>query len=125
MPIARSVGAGGANLSKDVKYVQALLNVFREKNHKTALKVDGIVGPKTLKAIEEFQLSRTAFHDDRIDPGGPTIRALEKQIAGLSQEVEAYLSIAIALSYDPYFEEPRANSTTVAAIVNSMFTQRG
>ncbi len=127
MPITQSVGDGGVNVEKDVKYVQLLLNVFREKNGQTVLKVDGLVGPKTLKAIEDFQQARTAFHDDRIDPDGPTIKALEQQIAGLSREMEAYLAIAIALSYDPRFEGPPpvANSSVLAAIVGSIFAQRG
>ena len=125
MPITHSVGSGGANVTADVKYVQALLNVFREKNGQTLLKVDGIVGPKTLTAIEEFQRAKTAFHDDRVDPDGPTLKALEKQIAGLSREMQAYLALAIALSYDPRFEEPRVNSSALAAVVGSIFAQRG
>jgi hypothetical protein len=125
MPITQSVGEGGANVSKDVRYVQLLLNVSRGGTGQTALKVDGIVGPKTLKAIEEFQRAKTVFHDDRVDPDGPTVKALEQQIACLSREMKVYLAVAITLSYDPYSEEPRVNSSQLAAVMNSMFVERG
>jgi diacylglycerol kinase len=38
------------------------------------------VGPETLGAIRVFQQAHTRFVDERIDPGGPTLTALEKRV---------------------------------------------
>ena len=37
------------------------------------LAIDGKVGPKTTAAIRQFQDIHFGWHDDRVDPGGPTV----------------------------------------------------
>lgn len=73
--IAAPVGVGGANRSADVKRVQELLNRFSpaDGGPHPKLEVDGWIGPKTIAAIRKFQMTRFGWHDDRVDPGGPTI----------------------------------------------------
>lgn len=62
-----SVGRGGQNNPSDVKGIQRALGISD----------DGKCGPATIKAIENFQRSLgQAKPDGRIDPGGPTSRAL-------------------------------------------------
>lgn len=75
--ITASVGRGGINRVHDVRTVQELLN----KNRKFPLKsinVDGLIGPETIMAIEDFQrqIVKLAHSDGRVDPGGKTLQAL-------------------------------------------------
>jgi peptidoglycan hydrolase-like protein with peptidoglycan-binding domain len=85
MPIRHSVGSGGRNIRGDVYYVQFLLSDYRCRASIPPIKVDGIVGPKTIGAIKAFQEEFTSVVDGRVDPGGPTIAALERaHLAGIS-----------------------------------------
>jgi peptidoglycan hydrolase-like protein with peptidoglycan-binding domain len=84
--LAKSVGAGGANQQKDVRLVQLLLNDWLGRRQQTLLKVDGIVGPLTTGAIRTFQKSNGSIVDGRVDPDGPTIKALASlHLAALQQ----------------------------------------
>jgi len=58
-------------------YVQILLNDSRVRNVLSQITVAGIIGPETNGAIKLFQDRQTSSRDDRVDPNGPTIRALE------------------------------------------------
>ena len=71
MNISGSVGRNGANHTGDTRFVQRLLN-----DAGAALTVDGLVGPKTIQAIEAFQGRNGIGADGRVDPGGGTLRAL-------------------------------------------------
>jgi peptidoglycan hydrolase-like protein with peptidoglycan-binding domain len=76
--ITKAVGRGVSNTNKtDVELVQKLLNRHRLPSAK-ALKEDGLVGPKTIEAIEEFQrrVVKMSKPDGRVDPGGGTFLAL-------------------------------------------------
>lgn len=76
--ISQPVGRGVSNLNRnDVLLVQQLLNRHRLSTS-AAIQEDGLVGPKTIAAIEEFQkrVVRMSIPDGRVDPGGATIRAL-------------------------------------------------
>lgn len=106
MPITQSVGAEGVNVRKEAQYVQALLNVFRAERELTALVLDGLVGPKTITAIEEFQAAVTGLVDGRVDPGGPAITALEERTAPVLGEIQAITILSLPLSYEPVEEEP-------------------
>jgi hypothetical protein len=106
MGITGSVGAGGINARKEAQYVQALLNVFRAEHGGVPLTLDGIVGPKTISAISEFQTAVTGAVDGRVDPGGPAITALEAQIADFLGELRAVTMLSLPLSYEPRQEEP-------------------
>jgi peptidoglycan hydrolase-like protein with peptidoglycan-binding domain len=76
--IAASVGEGGRNLAADTRTIQEALNGVTPASDRPVplLKVDGIVGPKTLAAIRAFQRRRLGSADGRVDPGGRTLRAL-------------------------------------------------
>lgn len=74
--ISASVGVGGRNLAPDTRVVQNLLNRATINSGSPPLIVDGIAGPKTVGSIRAFQMSRFGRADGRVDPGGPTITAL-------------------------------------------------
>src|SRR5436309_1623545 len=69
---------GGKNDPQDVAIVQKLLNYVAqwEGIPEEPLKVDGIVGPKTLRAIVEFQENFCQVVDGRVDPNKTTINML-------------------------------------------------
>jgi len=95
VPIQSSVGQGGANRPADVRRVQELLNASRRRRGLPSINVDGLIGPKTIAAITEFQQRETNIVDGRVDPNGPAIRALE---AGASaSNVEAAAAILAIL----------------------------
>jgi peptidoglycan hydrolase-like protein with peptidoglycan-binding domain len=87
--IAGLVGQGGANEAIDVRIVQRLLNEWLANTGQSQLKVDGLVGPKTLSAITAFQKKNTLSLDGRLGVGGPTINALFNQhLAGLLTSID-------------------------------------
>lgn len=78
LTMSGSVGTGGHNDRADTKFVQLLLNAIplSQGGPETKLAVDGLVGPKTIAAIQRYQKANTLFCDGRVDMGGPTIRSL-------------------------------------------------
>ena len=77
--ISASVGQGGRNRSPDVRIIQELLNQNLHRIRPTQrLAVDGLIGPKTIGAITEFQsrVLRFSRPDGRVDPGGKTEQGL-------------------------------------------------
>jgi hypothetical protein len=75
--ISASVGRmGGVNHPDDVKTVQQLLNKVPAHSGGPAppLDPDGKCGPKTIAAIQNFQLKHFGWKgaDGRVDPNGPT-----------------------------------------------------
>lgn len=78
--IVRSVGAGGVNQASDVRVIQRLLNRIAPTHGGPAIALvpDGIVGPKTLAAIDGFQRFHQTASDRRVDPGGPTLTRLRE-----------------------------------------------
>lgn len=76
--ISASVGKGGKNNQEDVKIVQELLNDFTSMCGYKKLDVDGLIGPKTLTAIKEFQEKAVGMKsaDSRIDPSGDSFKTL-------------------------------------------------
>ncbi|MFJ5778890.1 hypothetical protein [Streptomyces sp. NPDC093094] len=106
MPISQSVGRDGVNLRREVQYVQALLNVFRAEQGRDALELDGLVGPLTIGAVEEFQAAETGIVDGRVDPGAQAIAALERQTAPVLDELRTVTMLALLLSHRPVEEEP-------------------
>jgi len=71
-----SVGREGKNSSSDVKLIQKLLNDNFLKTGK--LKVDGVIGPKTILMIEQYQrdVLKMQRPDGLIAPGGKTWKSL-------------------------------------------------
>ncbi|HKE93616.1 MAG TPA: peptidoglycan-binding protein [Povalibacter sp.] len=76
-----SVGQGGVNAAADVMLVQYLLNCVpvSQGGPISDLAVDGIMGPKTLQSIVQFQKTQFGKSDGRVDPekyGGHAIVSL-------------------------------------------------
>jgi peptidoglycan hydrolase-like protein with peptidoglycan-binding domain len=76
MSIRSSVGRGGSNRAEDVRLVQRLLNDALARDGGQLLAVDGIAGPKTDAAIEQYQHRHGLPTDGRMDPSGPTLKHL-------------------------------------------------
>jgi hypothetical protein len=92
MRLTASVGQGGRNLSGDVLYVQILLADWLLVNKNTSIPIDALMGPKTIDAIRQFQVSNTAVVDVLIEPNRSTIRALEtKHISSLESSIRLTL----------------------------------
>lgn len=77
-PIKAPVGAGGKNVSSDVKVIQQMLNALTpiEGGPDIMLVEDGICGPKTQAAISKYQKKVLGWSDGRVDTAGPTIKRL-------------------------------------------------
>ena len=74
--ISGSVGRGGMNARNDVTTIQSLLNNCTAPPS-PLLAVDGVVGPKTIGAIENYQRNVVrGTVDGRVDPNGATLRSL-------------------------------------------------
>jgi peptidoglycan hydrolase-like protein with peptidoglycan-binding domain len=82
--ISASVGKGGVNSRPDVKAVQIAFNnvPISLGGAGDTLAVDGLVGPKTLQAIANFQHRWLTVDDTRCDPRGPTL-GLVNAMAGV------------------------------------------
>src|SRR5438128_1789237 len=82
--LGASVGAGGRNQAEDVRNVQIALNAVSPfwAGPDPMLDEDGLSGPKTIAAIRRIQSKWTQSRDGRVDPGGPTIRVLNR-LAGV------------------------------------------
>lgn len=83
--IQSPVGAGGQNVREEVLLVQYYLHeiglatanpLIPGTQHFFIVKVDGIIGPKTLTAIQKYQSFNDITPDRRVDPQGKTIRLL-------------------------------------------------
>lgn len=78
MPVLQhSVGRNGVNQRPDTRLIQNLLNRHLPPRA-VLLKLDGVVGPKTLARILQFQtgIVKLRSADGRVDPAGPTLHAL-------------------------------------------------
>ena len=84
--ITASVGIGGANLSADVRTIQQALNDVPANQGQPIplLVVDGMCGPKTKNAIQQFQLKHFGWPgaDGRVDPDKQTIAKLNELTGG-------------------------------------------
>lgn len=91
MYIKYSVGKGGKNHRNDVGFVQSILSLISEEDFRIpCLDADGLIGPKTNKAIHLFQQHyvKLKMPDSRIDPNGRT----EKLLVAKCLEIDkAYL----------------------------------
>jgi len=70
--ITASVGAAGRNRRPDVEIVQRLLT----EQGASPGPVDGLCGPRTVRAILSFQSGFLSHPDGRVDPNGLTLRHL-------------------------------------------------
>src|SRR4030095_13457317 len=80
--ITKSVGVGASNVGQDVVNIQHALDTIApiDGGPSTQLVIDGKCGPKTNKAIRDFQLKHFGFPgaDERIDPGKRTIQRINE-----------------------------------------------
>ncbi|HQU85942.1 MAG TPA: peptidoglycan-binding protein [Pyrinomonadaceae bacterium] len=80
------VGIGGANQPPDVRTIQDALNRVSPADGGASppLVVDGVCGPKTKNAIQQFQLKQFGWSgaDGKINPGGQTITRLNEILGG-------------------------------------------
>src|SRR5262245_61555190 len=77
-----SVGQSGKNIRSDVGLVQQLLNADLPLG-KTSLVTDGLVGPKTLAALTEFQRRKGLAPTALVSPGDATWQKLSAGPAAL------------------------------------------
>lgn len=81
--ITKSVGVGGANVFDDVFNIQYGLDQVApiDGGPSPQLVIDGKCGPKTNKAIRDFQVKHFGFAgaDSRIDPGKQTLAKLNEK----------------------------------------------
>jgi hypothetical protein len=86
--LSGSVGQGGVNRRDDTRTIQALLGDLQIAEGLPPLKVDGIVGLKTISAILAFQKQHPGLaRDGRIDPNGPTLLKLDEKCANLYESI--------------------------------------
>ena len=73
------------NLPDDVRVIQSALNEqdVASGGPSVKLDVDGLIGPLTIAAIENYQRRQLGWSDGRVDPDGPTIHALDGGGSGL------------------------------------------
>ena len=86
--ISGSVGKGGSNSAKDVRLVQASLNVYRRREGKKSLIMTGKPDPDTLSAIDTFQKTEQKLlkPDGRIDANGQTFKLLRRVLDGVLKD---------------------------------------
>lgn len=119
--IDRSVGQGGANQSKDVFNIQYGLDQVSpiDGGPNPPLKIDGLCGPKTIKAIHDFQTKHFGWQgsDGRIDPGKQTIKKLnEKRQRWITPHLPPSLATTGWLLADFLKHMPHTRSCVQAAI---------
>jgi hypothetical protein len=117
--ISASVGVGGRNLAPDVRTVQELLNGVPTPSGGPVplLAVDGLIGPKTVGAIQRFQRTQLGWADGRVDPGGPTIirlTALTTPIATRPGAINAFKGEAATHSPNPILDALRLTTMTIS-----------
>ncbi|MFK5947357.1 MAG: hypothetical protein QM500_01140 [Methylococcales bacterium] len=88
LSINGSVGDKGANHLKDVKIVQALLNVFLRRECRKILVVDGKNGTNTITAITYFQTHEVKLSkpDGNVGANGRTFRTLKASLSGVLKD---------------------------------------
>lgn len=109
--ITAPVGVGGKNLRQDVLIIQAALNDIEPSDGGPfpKLKVDGISGPRTANAISGFQRRAIAFVDSRIDPDGPTLKAINQRRVPM-------VTLGFAITETPFFEDQTVVEEVLQAV---------
>ncbi len=83
--ILAAVGKGGKNNAKDVKLVEALLNVYARINKINILEIDGKSSKGLEEAIAAFQKDyvNAPKPDSRVDVSGTTFKKLNEVLSGV------------------------------------------
>ena len=87
LTISASVGEKGTNLNPDVLQIQKAFNALNPLLTSKPLKDDGLYGKNTGDAIIVFQKKHVMLinPDGRIDPGGKSIKTLEKMLLAVTE----------------------------------------
>ncbi|MDH4066167.1 MAG: chitinase, partial [Acidobacteriota bacterium] len=111
MCIARSVGTSGTNDITDVMVFQSLfnLNISRFPTPRpSALKIDGRIGTKTIRAIEAFEITVMGLpsSDGMLAPGDATVKALLKGLppGPVKEKLAVVMPRAIPASINRYYD---------------------
>ena len=81
--VGGSVGRSGENRKADVRKIQGVLNAVFPA---TPLDVNGECDGRTIRRIERFQRRFMQQPDGRVDPGGRTLRRLNRAAPGLQAD---------------------------------------
>ena len=89
--VTQSVGLKSVNLPPDVRKIQDALNRVSPAGGGASppLKIDGLCGPKTTKAIQQFQIKQFGWSgaDGKINPNGQTITRLNELLFPASKTI--------------------------------------
>jgi len=99
LSINGSVGDKGANHLKDVKIVQALLNVYFRREGRKTLKVDGKNGANTIAAITYYQTHEVKLSapDGNVGISGRTFRTLKVTLSNVLKDGLALVKPTIGI----------------------------
>ncbi|NOT49037.1 MAG: hypothetical protein HOP17_14955 [Acidobacteria bacterium] len=121
--ITKSVGQGGVNIYDDVYNIQYGLDQVApiDGGPSPQLVIDGLCGPKTIKAIRDFQVKHFGWAgcDSRIDPGQQTLAKLNEK-----RNRNVYPTIPLSLNTDGWLltgmlqHVPHTRSCVHAAMTN-------
>lgn len=119
--ISASVGINGRNIFDDVIKIQRTLNKVPQNQGGTLplLVEDGICGPKTNKAIQNFQLHHFGFSgaDGRVDPDKQTIIKLNQVLFSNSPKLnpidDASFLAALVANFNLVQQGVRAANTNI------------
>lgn len=119
--IGAPVGIGGANLPNDVSTIQDALNRVSPASGGAVppLVVDGVCGPKTRSAIQQFQLKQFGWSgaDGKINPGGQTITRLNEILGAGARPLDRP-------GKHPAVDDAQANEIFKTAMTVSLMTAR-
>jgi peptidoglycan hydrolase-like protein with peptidoglycan-binding domain len=115
--LSGSVGRGGTNRSVDVAIVQRLLNGGRVRARLPTIEIDGIAGPETQQAIVDFEQKLRIGTDGRIDPDGPSIKAL---LAQHFAQVRSGLYVRLARKLSATGQSTVLEPVSAAAVLESL-----
>lgn len=99
LKITASVGDKGTNHAKDVKLVQALLNVYLRREHKKLLTIDGESGNITIGVIREYQFHEVKMRnpDGNVGAKGGTFRELKETLSDVLNDGLALVKPTIGI----------------------------
>lgn len=126
--ISKPVGQGllARNLPDDVKAIQSALNEVTVKGVTGGpmpfLKIDGLMGPKTQTAINNFQRIQLKIFDGVIEPNKNTLKRLNEIVAPVSEED---LRRKVALALPIALQSIRAAIANLSAVISSGPAQTG
>ncbi|WP_233592644.1 N-acetylmuramidase domain-containing protein [Erwinia psidii] len=126
--ISLGVGSGQPNKFRDVQMVQSLLNSNKViTSPGNELNVDGLIGPKTIERIKEFQqkVVKLSSPDGIVSPDGPTMRHLHfhsDKVAPVSNTFTSNTNMR-ELTEEMYVSAAKSLNCEVAAVKAVVITE--